>query len=188
MQKNLFERSELARPVCPPDEDPDLGVNTATPIRPLTDEAIALARQLIDDARIGSLGVTDPETDLPLVTRVAVTASKAGAPVVLLSEISRHTRALHAAPKAGLLLGEPGAKGDPLVHPRLSLEGKAQFIPRSDAQHNDLANRMVAKQPKAELYLGLPDFCFAIIEVECAFLNAGFGQAYALTAGDLFGV
>lgn len=45
---------------------------TTDPIRPTDDEARTLARGLIASARFGALGVIDPETGFPAVTRIAL--------------------------------------------------------------------------------------------------------------------
>jgi putative heme iron utilization protein len=70
------------------------------PIRPTDDEARALARELIDTARFGALGVTDPETGAPMVTRIAVVPGPDGLPLTLVSTLSSHTAALDANPPA----------------------------------------------------------------------------------------
>ena len=89
------------------------------PIRPTDAEARSLARRLLNDSRHGALGVLDPESGGPFVSRVA-TAWEGRAALILVSALSHHSRALMADPRCSLLVGEPGPKGDPLTHPRLS--------------------------------------------------------------------
>lgn len=156
-----------------------------TPIRPTDDEARALARRLIDDARFGALGVIDPQTGGPLVSRIAVATDAQGTPVTLVSDLSHHTGALRADPACSLLVGEPGEKGDPLTHPRLSLQGRMRFLRHGEPGHADLRARYLAIHPKAKLYIDFADFSFGLLEVEGAYLNGGFGKAFALTPGDL---
>ena len=157
----------------------------ASPIRPTDDEARELARRLIDEARFGALGVRDPDSGVPMVTRVAVGTTPGGVPVTLVSDLSHHTRALKADPAASLLLGEPGAKGDPLTWPRLTLMATARFIPRDGRVHTDLAGHYLTTHPKAQLYIGFGDFSFVEFRVASAYLNGGFGKAFVLTPGDL---
>ncbi len=109
-----------------------------TPIRPTDDEARALARGLIDGARFAALGVIEPATAAPMVTRIGLTTAPDGVPLTLVSDLSHHTRALRTNPVCSLLLGEPGAKGDPLIHPRLTLQARADFVDRSDPAHSGL--------------------------------------------------
>lgn len=158
----------------------------ASPIRPTDAEARALARRLIDGARFGALAVVHPDTGRPHVSRIAVGTDAEGVPVTLISTLSLHTRALKAAPEACVLLGEPGPKGDPLTHPRLSLDVVAGFVPR-DTDHAALRLRWLAHQPKAALYIDFADFAFARLVPTGAALNGGFGRAYLLSAADLAG-
>lgn len=155
-----------------------------SPIRPTDDAARALARQLIDAARHGALAVVHPETGLPHVTRIAVATDPEGMPLTLISALSLHTRALRTEPRACLLLGAPGPRGDPLTHPRLSLDITAGFVPRG-ADHDRLREIWLAQHPKARLYVDFTDFAFVRLAPRGAALNGGFGKAWQLTAGDL---
>jgi putative heme iron utilization protein len=156
-----------------------------SPIRPTDDEARALARGLLDGARFGALGVIDPETAAPMVTRVAVGTDAAGRPVSLVSDLSAHTRALRANPACSLLVGEPGARGDPLTHPRLTLRARARFVRKGGTGYEALRARWLAEHRKSALYVDFADFSFAVLEVEGAHLNGGFGRAFVLTPPDL---
>ena len=151
------------------------------PVRPADDEARALARRLLEDARHGALGVIEPETRGPLVTRVAVGWDGAGA-LILVSTLALHTHALLADPAASLLVGEPGPKGDPLTHPRLSLLGRAE--PADKTAHRDA---WLARHPKARLYFDFADFLLLRLMPFAAHLNGGFGQAFRLRPQDLSG-
>ena len=158
--------------------------DTPSPLRPTDAEARALARGLIAGARFGALAVVHPDTGLPHVTRIAVGTDAEGQPLTLISSLSLHTRALRGEPSACLLLGEPGPKGDPLTHPRLSLDVVAGFVPRG-ADHDGLRARWLDLHPKAKLYIDFGDFAFARLTPTGAALNGGFGKAYALEASDL---
>ena len=155
------------------------------PINPTDDDARMLARDLIASARFGALGVIDPETGGPMVSRVAVVPDHAGLPMSLVSDLSHHTKALKADPRCSLLLGEPGDKGDPLTHPRITLIATAKFIRHSDPEHKRLAAQFLHHQPKAKLYIGFADFQILRFDVSVAQLNGGFGKAFVLTPDDL---
>ena len=155
------------------------------PIRPTDDEARALGRGLIDTATFGALGVRAPETGMPMVSRVAVATDAAGHPITLISDLSHHTRALRADPACSLLAGEPGGKGDPLTHPRITLQCQASFVDRGSDEHQGLRSRYLAHQPKAQLYIDFGDFRFVRLQVTAAYLNGGFGKAFVLTPNDL---
>jgi putative heme iron utilization protein len=149
------------------------------PIRPTDDEARTLATGLIAKAQFGALAVL--QDGHPSVTRVAVATDEDGVPLTLVSDLSLHTKALRVDPKCSLLLGEPDEKGDPLTHPRITLQTTAEFIAKSDA----LVARYLQWQPKAKLYIGFADFHFVRLKVIEAHLNGGFGKAYRLTPHDL---
>lgn len=155
------------------------------PIRPTDDQARALARDLLAQARFCALGVHDPETGGPFVSRVALGQAPDGAPVTLISSLSHHTSALQADPACSILVDEPGAKGDPLTHPRLTLLARATFVPRDSDDHAALRAAYLASHPKSKLYIDFADFAFVRLGVIKGFLNGGFGQAFHLTPADL---
>jgi len=154
------------------------------PIRPTDDEARALAGDLMAKARFAALGVIT-ETGTPLVTRVAFGLDPDGGPISLVSSLSGHTRALVGNPACSLLVGEPGDKGDPLTHPRLSLICRASFLRHGEEGHAELAAHYLRDHPKAKLYIGFADFAFVRFQITEAHLNGGFGKAFHLNAGDL---
>ncbi len=158
--------------------------DTPSPIRPTNDEARQIARDLIKHAHFGSLAVLHPDTSLPHVTRIAIGTNLSGKPLTLISDLAFHTAALRQNPNCSLLLGEPGAKGDPLTHPRITLLCKARFLSRSAPDHIQIRAHYLTHQPKAKLYVDFADFNFTLFEIQSASLNGGFGKAYSLSAKD----
>ncbi len=156
------------------------------PIRPTDDEARAMARDLLVQARFAALAVIDPATGGPAISRIAVQIGADGHPLTLISGLAAHFAALRTDPRAALLLGEPGPKGDPLTHPRLSVTVQATFIDKG-AESEDLRARWLGVQPKAKLYIDLPDFRFVRLTMVSALLNGGFGRAFRLSPADLGG-
>ena len=155
------------------------------PIRPTDDDARALARALMDEARFGAIAVTDPDSQSPSVTRIAISTTPDGAPLTLISDLSSHTTALRANPRCSLLLGEPGSKGDPLTHPRITLDCKAAFLLKGQDGYDTMRDHYLTTHPKAKLYIDFMDFNFVLFEVLDARLNGGFGKAFRLTPTDL---
>jgi putative heme iron utilization protein len=152
------------------------------PVRATDDEARALARGLVEEAAHGALGVLDPETGGPHVTRIAV-AREGGVPLTLISQLSHHTRALAVDPRCSLLLGEPGPRGDPLTHPRLTVLALAR--PAAPEERDGLRALWLERHPKARLYVDFSDFAFVRLVPTGAHLNGGFGRAYRLGPSDL---
>ncbi len=156
-----------------------------SPIRPTDAEARNLARDLMQGARFGALAVLDPTSGGPMVSRVAIALDPDGWPITLISDLSHHTKALRADPRASVLVGEPGPKGDPLTHPRMTLQVLAQFVPRDGTDHSALRALYLAQHPKAQLYIDFADFTLVRLTVQGAHLNGGFGKAYTLSPQDL---
>ena len=148
-------------------------------INPTTDEARQLARTLLTGARTAALAVTHPATGAPYVARVAVVADGA-AVLMLISTLSTHTQGLLKDPRCALLLGEPGSKGDPLTHPRMTISGTA-------AQVDKPAHKAawLAAIPKAQLYYDFADFGMYRLSPDAIDLNGGFGKAFRLGPDDL---
>lgn len=152
------------------------------PIRPTDDAARALARDLATTARIASLGVLDPETGAPSVSRIAM--AWLGGPVTLVSKLSDHTTAMSQNGQVSLLLGEASPRGDPLNQPRLTVQADAMIEARP-AAHSEHRDPWLALHPKSKLYIDFGDFRFVRFAVKRASLNGGFGKAFRLTADDL---
>ncbi len=146
-------------------------------LRPVDDEARGIAHHLLAQARFGALGVM--QDGAPFVSRIAVQAE--GEIISLVSTLAQHTSALKANPSCSLLIGEPKDKGDPLTHPRLTIQATAKLIGRDDS----LRARWLKTHPKAKLYIDFGDFGFVRFQVQAGFLNGGFGYACRLSARDL---
>lgn len=154
------------------------------PIRPTDADARGLAMKLMREARFAALAVLDDQ-GLPMLSRVGFGLAPDGAPISLISTLAAHTQALQQRPCCAVMIGEPGDRGDALSHPRLSLQGQAEIIARSDPRHDALAAPYLRDHPKAKLYLQLGDFHFMRLAVTTGFLNGGFGKAHKLRPDDL---
>ena len=154
------------------------------PIRPTDDAAREMARALLTKARFAALAVVLPD-GAPMVSRVAFGRAPDGTPLTLVSDLATHTGALRGNPACSLMVGEPGPKGDPLTHPRLTLQARAHFIRQGEDGYDALAAHYLADHPKAKLYIGFADFSFALFTVRAGHLNGGFGKAFRLTATDI---
>lgn len=162
---------------------PTMSENKTNVIRETNDEARALAKHLIRTARFGALAVNSNNPGFPSVSRTLVGLDTDGAPLILVSELSIHTKAIIADNKVSILLGEPG-KGDPVAHPRITITCKANWIERTDPRFKNLRARFISRHPKAALYVDFADFRFYRLEPVSADLNGGFGKAFALSPND----
>jgi putative heme iron utilization protein len=149
------------------------------PINPTNDDARQLAQDLLQNTRFAALAVTHPDNNTPYVARVAMLWHD-GALLTLISTLSLHTKALAANAACAALIGEPGNKGDPLTHPRMTLICTAHEVDKLSRKATWLK-----AIPKAQLYYDFSDFKMYQLSVSEAHLNGGFGKAFNLSADDL---
>ena len=142
------------------------------------------AKKILRTVRFGAFAVCEPVSGHPLISKVGLTSDIDGSPVLLISEISTHTKAIKNDSRCSLLLGEDGVD-DPLNFPRISIIAKAVQIAQKSELHKYLRDRYLRHQPYAKVYIDFRDFSFFRIEIEKANLNAGFGQFYVLECDDI---
>lgn len=155
------------------------------PYNPPDDQARDLARRLLTESGHAALAFTDPASGNPAISRVALQTDALGLPVILVSALAAHTAALRANPACAFMLGEPGPKGDPMTSPRLMVQAVAEFSPADDRDRASMRAAWLSGNPKATVYIDLPDFAFCRLRPQSAMLNAGFGRAYRLAPPDL---
>jgi heme iron utilization protein len=143
-------------------------------------EAIADAKRLMRLARTGGLATLEAAGGAPLTTLIGVASDFDGAPLILMSTLSRHTKNLAHDPRASLLLTGRHDRGDPLNHPRVSLSGQVErcAAPRAKV-------RYLQRNPKAALYAGFADFAVFKLRIQDVHFNGGFGRAAALTPAEV---
>lgn len=116
----------------------------------------------------------------PYASLVLVAVDHDLSPVLLLSDLAEHTRALKDDPRVSLLFDGTGGLDQPLTGPRVTVLGRAERT--GDAR---LQARYLARHPDAAMYAGFKDFAFYRVAVERAHLVGGFGRIHWL-AGDAF--
>jgi hypothetical protein len=152
----------------------------AEPFHPPPDfDGVGLAKELLRTIRSGALATLDRESGGPFASLVTVATDVDGSPLLLMSRLSGHTLNLEADPRASILLAQ-GGKGDPLAHPRLTVNGRAERTAEERVRE-----RFLLRHPKAQLYAGFGDFSFWRVSIAGGHLNGGFARAMTLTAGDL---
>ena len=65
------------------------------------------------------------------------------------------------------------------------VKARAEFVAPDDPGRSALRDAWAARNPKATVYIDLPDFSFVHLRPVSAMLNAGFGRAYKLSPEDL---
>lgn len=145
-------------------------------------DPLAEAKRLLRATRAGTLATLNGSGD-PFASLVTVATAHDGAPLILVSQLSAHTRHLDKDGRCSLLLAETGA-GDPLAHPRLTITGTAAKVVEPNGRKAVRA-RFLARHPKAELYADFADFSFWRMAMEQIHLNGGFARAARFPAGRL---
>jgi putative heme iron utilization protein len=102
------------------------------------------------------------------------------APILLVSRLAEHTKAIASDARVSLLFDGTAGLAQPLTGPRLTVLGRAE---RSDMPHH--RQRFLARHPDAAMYADFGDFGFYRIAVLRAHFVAGFGRICWLEAADL---
>jgi putative heme iron utilization protein len=136
------------------------------------------ARQLLRAANSGTLATAvDGQPFAALVTPAP--APDLGM-LLLLSELSPHTRHLRAEPRCALMVRGAPADTNPQTAPRVTVTGLA--MPVDDAA---LRARWLARHPYAGFYAGFGDFHLWRIQIGGAHYVGGFARAFRLHLADL---
>lgn len=146
------------------------------------------ARRLLRAARVGTLATMSPSADggQPFASLVTPAIATDGAILLLLSDLSEHTRHLRAEPRCSLMVVGPAQSANPQTAPRVSVTGLAAVSDPAAASRtaNDRI-RFLAVHPYAALYAGFGDFHLWRIVPRGGLLVGGFARANRLRAADL---
>jgi putative heme iron utilization protein len=141
---------------------------------------IAGARQLLRQCRYASLATLTPD-GAPFASLVAMSSDASGAPLLLLSDLARHSANIAGDARVSLLLDGTDGAFERLTGSRLTLTGRLDVCARDD----DLQRRYLAQHPEAPMLLEMSDFCFYRMTVKVGHLVAGFGRIDNVAADDL---
>jgi heme oxygenase (biliverdin-IX-beta and delta-forming) len=144
------------------------------------------ARRFVRHARSAALATLDAARKTPFASLVAIATDAQGDPILLLSQLARHTKNLRQDAAASLLISNPASGTDPLTTTRVTLQGRIV-----QQQAADVGDRFLMWQPEAADYAGFSDFGFYRMAVESVHVVAGFGriqssmrEAYLVKPGD----
>jgi putative heme iron utilization protein len=141
----------------------------------------ALGRFILREALFGSLA-TEGEGGYPYVALVGVAAMPNGAPLMLLSNLARHTINIRKDPRVSLLLSEKPHGGSPLQAGRLTVTGKV-----APAEKSEVRARYLIRHPEVAKDVMAADFSFWTLSISQGHLVAAFGKFADLTPDDLLG-
>ncbi|HTW71680.1 MAG TPA: DUF2470 domain-containing protein, partial [Acetobacteraceae bacterium] len=129
-------------------------------------------------ARAGTLATS--MQGQPFASLVTPATAPDLAMLLLLSDLSEHTRHLRADPRCSVLVSGIAEDANPQTTPRVTITGQAEPI-ADDA----LKARYLALHPYAALYAGFGDFNLWRIRALNGLFVGGFGRAARLRATDL---
>ena len=101
-------------------------------------------------------------------------------PILLMSDMAEHGKAIAATPRVCLLFDGTGGHDQPLTGPRLSVFGVAE-----KSKEPALRARFLARHPDANLYADFRDFNFYRVAIERAHFVAGFGRIDTIPGATL---
>jgi len=137
-----------------------------------------VALRLLRDCRTATLStVADGQ---PFGALVTPAVAPTGEILLLLSDLSEHTRHLRAEPRCNLLVVGTPAEANPQTAPRVSITGTASVI-----GDKALMDRYLAVHPYASLYAGFGDFNLWQFKPSSALFVGGFARASRLGANEL---
>jgi putative heme iron utilization protein len=136
------------------------------------------AASLLTGARTGTLATVSG--GVPHAALVTPAMGADGAPILLLSELSAHTRHLRANPTCSLLITGTPENENPQTAPRILLSGIAR--PTDDP---DAAKIFLEIHCYAKLYCGFGDFHFWRLIARDAHYVGGFAAAATLEIAAL---
>jgi putative heme iron utilization protein len=116
----------------------------------------------------------------PYASLVLVAVDHDLAPILLISDLAEHSKAIATDPHLSLLFDGTAGLAQPLTGPRLTVLGKAERT--SDPR---IRQRFLARHPDAAMYADFGDFHFYRVSVVRAHLVAGFGRIRWIDGADL---
>ena len=137
-----------------------------------------LLREL-DRASLATILPREP-AGWPYASLILVAVDHDLSPILLLSDMAEHTKAIKADGRVSLLFDGTGGLDQPLTGPRVTVLGRAERI-----TDDRLKARFLARHPDAALYAGFKDFGFYRLTVDRAHLVGGFGKIRWIEAAEL---
>jgi putative heme iron utilization protein len=145
-------------------------------------DALRSLATLVRSNRLATLGTLRDGS--PFVSMVVYAVSDDLTSFYLhLSRLAVHTRDILADSRVSLLIHETDhGESDPQTLARLTLQGDAVTISKTDSYYEAIKSLYLKKFPDAEMRFSLGDFDLYRIEPKAARYVGGFAQAFNLTA------
>jgi hypothetical protein len=119
----------------------------------------------------------------PYASLVLVAVDHDLSPILLMSDLAEHSKAIEADPRVALLFDGTAGLVQPLTGPRVTLMGRAA---KTDDER--LKQRFLRHHPDAALYAGFGDFHVYRVTLERTHLVGGFGKIRWIAPDELLAV
>jgi len=119
----------------------------------------------------------------PYASLVLVAVDHDLSPILLLSDLAEHSKAIANDSRISLLFDGTAGLAQPLTGPRVTLMGRAA---KTDDER--LKRRFLRHHPDAEMYAGFGDFNFYKLTLERTHLVGGFGKIRWIEPRELLAV
>src|SRR5476649_3028319 len=116
----------------------------------------------------------------PYASLVLVALDHDLSPILLMSDLALHSKAIAADDRVSLLFDGTAGLDQPLTGPRVTLLGRA-----ARSHDSILRRRFLARHPDAGMYTDFGDFAFYRVALERAHLVGGFGKISWLSVAEL---
>ncbi len=141
------------------------------------------ARTLLHLGRVGSLStLSRKRPGFPFGSLMPYALDGMGRPVFLISTMAMHTQNLHQDGRAGLLVTQPEAAGDPLGAARVTLVGNVS--PIEAAEVGEARRLYLERHENSKYWVDFDDFSFFAMDVVDIYYVGGFGVMGWITAED----
>lgn len=102
------------------------------------------------------------------------------------SRLGKHTRDMELDPRVSLLFAQTDdGRADPQTLARLSINGTADLLPRTDSRYAGIQQTYLRRFPEAEQFFNLGDFNLWVITPASGRFVAGFGKAFNIVPETL---
>ncbi len=141
------------------------------------------SRTLVYLGRIGSLStLSRKQPGFPFGSVMPYASDETGRPIFLISTIAMHTHNLLADSRAGLLVTQPDAGGDPLGASRVTLLGNV--LPLQKGEIAAARKLYLARYENSKYWVDYEDFSFYRMDVLDVYYVGGFGVMGWVSTSD----
>lgn len=140
-----------------------------------------LLKSMLTQLRVLSLSVLTEEKPYVSLLPYAM-KSDLSAALIHASNMAKHTAGLFTGAPFSMLVNIPDSPdANPLVLPRVSLQGTVTFLNKDSSEYNEAMDIYITKFPESKQFFTFADFNIYQLNIEDGRFVADFGRVYNLT-------